>query len=151
MTPFLIRRVFYVLSLCLALIACEDIPQYSLQAYSNATEAKAKSLALLAKAEEPYARHKDAADALVLEMDVAYEFAAGIEGNNAASEMWNIIRDPRQNSVGGFIRLWRDDLPGGLSEGFVDAFERDVRFAFDRLICLESNKREPTACPPMPE
>lgn len=151
MTAILIRRFWIALGLCFALIACEDIPQYSLQAYSNATEAKAKSLALLAKAEDPYARHSDAAEALVLEMDVAFEFAAGVAGNNAASEMWNIIRDPRENSVGGFIRLWREELPGGLSSGFVEAFERDVRFAFDRLICLESNKREPTACPPLPE
>ncbi|MEX0311289.1 MAG: hypothetical protein AB3N17_13715, partial [Tateyamaria sp.] len=83
MTHFLFNRIFVAFALCLALIACEDIPQYSLQAYSNATEAKAKSLALLAKAEDPYARHSAAAEALVLEMDVAYEFAAGVAGNNA--------------------------------------------------------------------
>jgi len=145
------RPIYLAIAVMLALAACEDIPQYSLQAYSNATEAKAKSLALLAKADDPYATHRAEAEALILDLDVAYEFAAGVAGNNAAADMWNIIRDPRENSVGGFVRLWRDDLPGGLSPGFIEAFERDVRFAFDRLICLESNKREPTACPALPD
>lgn len=144
------RPLVLLSALFLFLAACDDYAPYSLEAYTKATEIKAKSLSLLAQSSDPYSRHADDAKALLLDMDVAFEFAAGIEANNEAADMWNIIRDPRENSVGGFIRMWRDDLPGGLSVPFREAFARDVSFAFDRLICLETNKREPTACTPMP-
>lgn len=146
----LLRPVYLLSALFFFLTACEEYPEYSLAAYTQATEMKAKSLSLLAKASDPYSKHVTEAEALKLDMDVAYEFSAGIEANNEAADMWNIIRDPRENSVGGFLRLWRDDFPRGLSPAFVEAFDRDVRFAYDRLICLESNKREPSACAPLP-
>ncbi|MEL6450774.1 MAG: hypothetical protein AAFQ19_05905 [Pseudomonadota bacterium] len=146
----LFHPIFVLLAAALALAGCDDYADYSLAAYTNATEMKAKSLALLAKSGAPYAVHGAEAEAVLLQIDVAYEFAAGFEANQEAADMWALIRDPEEGSVGGFVALWRRDFPQGLSPGFRTEFERATRFAFDRLICLEANKREPASCAPLP-
>jgi hypothetical protein len=127
--------------------ACSSIADYSLEAYTYATELKAKSIALVGASKDPYAKHKDKAEKLLVEISAAYEFAAGIEKNNEAAKMWSLIRSPDENLMGGFIGFWKQKQPGGMSAGFISEFKKDVAYGFDRLICLEANKREATKCP----
>lgn len=138
------------LMLCVALLigACTNYASYSLQAYSYATEAKAKTLKLVSKANGSYSANRAAAEALLLDMDVAYEFAAGIENNEEAAEIWDKLRDPDGNLVGGFLSAWRTEFPGGVSANsvFIEEFKKNITFSFDRLICLEANKGQATSC-----
>lgn len=143
----IILRNLLILPLLLVLGGCLDYAEYSLQAYTNATTLKAKSLALVARSGNSYASQKQAAEALMLDLAVAQEFAAGIENNNEAAQMWALIRSPDDKLVGEFVLTWRDKQPGGFGAEFRGFYREAISFAFDRLICLEVNKREPTACP----
>lgn len=133
----------------LLLSACLNYADYSLEAYTHATEVKAKTLALLGKTGQPYSKHQKAAEEVLLAIDVAYEFANGIEHNNEAAQMWRILRDENRTLAAGLIRRWRVEYPKGVPVGnvFFDEAESNLADAFNRLICLEVNKREPTKCP----
>lgn len=137
-----------VFALALFITACTNYAEYSLQAYTYATEAKAKTLKLVSKANGSYSANRAAAEALLLDMDVAYEFANGIENNEEAAQIWDKLRDPDGNLVGGFLSAWRTEFPGGVSADseFIKEFKKNITFSFDRLICLEANKGEATAC-----
>ena len=148
MLPIVRARALAALAVFMVLLACVDAPKYSLQAYTNATELKAKSLALLEKGHQPFSRHRAEAEKLMLDISVAYEFAAGIKNNEEARDMWRLIRDPEENLMGGFVKHWSQKSPGGVGKVFVGEFRNEVIFGFDRLICLEANKRATADCPP---
>ena len=94
--------LFLCLSGCGRLIA-----DYSLDAYRNATSLKAETLAMIDKANEPYSKHAPAVDALNIKIDAAYEFVAGIPGNELSAQQWAILKDPNRNSYGGFVKFWK--------------------------------------------
>ncbi|MEO1640481.1 MAG: hypothetical protein AAFU41_14670 [Pseudomonadota bacterium] len=150
--PVILKKAFAAISLLL-FIGCVEIADYSLQAYTNATSLKARSLSLVAKATEPYATHRAEAEALLIAIDEAYEFANGIENNNEAARMWEILRDPDRTLVGGFVNAWETGAANGFSTDesggspFLREVGQNLSDSFDRLICLEANKREPSACP----
>lgn len=131
----------------LFIASCVDFPDYSQTAYANATSLKARSLVLVANGTDPYATHRQDAEALLLSLDEAYEFANGIENNNEAAKLWDILRDPNGSLIGGFVTNWQTEFPGGASASFVEEVGDNLSDNFDRLICLEANKREASSCP----
>ncbi|AQR72491.1 hypothetical protein [Sphingomonas sp. LM7] len=143
-----IRRWLALLAATLVLAACTPIiAGYSLQAYTNATQLKAETLALIAISGEPWADHAAEARALQTRLDGAYEFSAGTAYNQEATAMWAIIRDRSQDALlGSFFVRWSK---GPTGEAYRTRKLRRIRLAFDRLICLEANKKEKTACPAM--
>lgn len=129
-----------------SLAACSSLPigEYSLQAYTNATTLKAETLALVARADEPYSSHVAQVDALNVRIDAAYEFAAGIPNNQLSAEQWRIMRDPNRNLYGGLVRMWREN--GRLSSFFLAEAKAQIAEGFDYIICLEANKQAASAC-----
>ncbi|WP_158966893.1 hypothetical protein [Chachezhania sediminis] len=132
-----------------ALAACLNYADYSLAAYTNATEAKAQSLALIEKATGSYSANRDAADAVLLKLDQGYEFSAGVRDNEEATYMWDRLRSRSGYMVGGFVEFWRRERPGGMAKdsAFLREYRDNIADAFDRLICLEANKGKPAKCP----
>lgn len=129
----------------LLLVACAPlIGAYSEQAYFNATSLKAQSLALVAKSGDSFADHADAVDAVLIDVDAAYEYSAGLPNNAISAAQWRLLRNPEGNLLGGFVRRWRED--GSLPAAYRRAKHRQLGLAFDRIICLEINKARAQAC-----
>lgn len=139
------RRVVVLFSLIVALAACDPlISPFREQAYQNATTLKAQSLALIAKSEDPYSSHRVAVENLLIEVDAAFEYADGLPRNEVISNQWDILRDPNGNLLGGFAQRWR--VSGPLTPFVRDEVAIQVGEAFDAIICVEINKREPSVC-----
>ena len=132
------RRWLALLFACAALAACSFIAHYDRVAYEHATNAKVDTLALMDKATGNYTDHQKEVEALVNELDKAYEYDRGRELNKITIAQWDILRDPNRNLVGGFLKMWK--ARGALSAVFVAEKKRQIADAFDQIIQLESGK-----------
>jgi len=133
------------LFLCAALGGCAPlIADYNAEAYKNATSLKAETLAMIDKAGESYGRHRRDVDTLTTKINAAFEYSAGFASNQLSAQQWNILRNPDGNLYGSFVRLWQ--ARGTLGAGYRSEKKIDIAEAFDYLICLEANKREPRPC-----
>jgi len=147
---FLARRFLLALSLLLALVACDPlISRFSDEAYRNATSLKARSLALIGQSGAPFATEADAVAQLLVDVDAAYEFVKGRPGNEISAAQWDLMRNPEGALLGGYMALWQ-------RSGRVSPLAREdagevISAGFDRIICLEINKREPRACDDLEE
>jgi len=107
-------------------------------AYDKAISLKVESLNLMDKATEPYARHQAAAETLRLNLEKAYEDAKGIPNNEISTQMWDILKDPNRNLLGGFLKSWQKESV--LKKAFIGEKKLQVGDAFDKIIALESGK-----------
>jgi hypothetical protein len=121
---------------------CASISPYSETAYQQATSLKVDSLALMAKATEPYTQHQAEVEALRLKIDKAYEYAKGLPKNTITTRQWEILKDPDRHLLGGFLVLWR--TKSTLSATYIADKQRQVGAAFDQIIGLESGKIKPS-------
>jgi hypothetical protein len=131
-----------ILSLALlSLAACSLIAHYDQVAYEHATSAKVDTLALMDKATGSYSDHQKEIEAMVIELNKAYEYDRGRELNKITVAQWDILRDPNGNLVGGFLRMWK--ARGSLSPTFISEKKLQIGKAFDQIIALESGKNKP--------
>lgn len=131
--------------LAAALWACTPlIGAYSPRAYEHATSLKAETLALVERADEPYAEHRQAAERLMVDLQRAYEYVRGVPRNAISARQWRLLVDPDGDLVGRFMRRWREE--GTLRPAFIAEFRMILADAFDEIICLEANKREAVDC-----
>ena len=131
--------------LALLLSACASlIGPFSPIAYQNATSLKAETLALMDKASEPYAQHSAEVDKLMVNVDKAYEYVAGVPLNETSAEQWLILKKPDGNLLGKFFSRWKRD--GSLSKSYITEFRGVISDAYDEIICLEANKKAATSC-----
>ena len=139
------RNILSILAACL-MVACSPlIAPYDAQAYKNATDLKARSLALVDLSGDPYAQHEDTARQLAVDIDAAYEFAAGRPRNRISAQQWNVIRRSDGGLVGTFIDFWKTQTNGTREFARTEA-RGEISIAFDYLICLEANKQKATEC-----
>lgn len=128
------------------LLACTPLaPEYSVEAYTQATRLKAESLDLLSRATGPVAGEQAQVDSLRLDVDRAYEFAKGLPNNEIVTQQWALMRDPKGHLLFGVLRLW-EAHPSGLGAEFAGEARDGISEAFDTIICLEINKRAANAC-----
>lgn len=133
------------LAVMAAVTACAPlIGAYSPRAYEHATSLKAETLALVERADEPYADHRQEAERLMVDLQRAYEYVRGVPGNGISARQWRLLVDPDGDLVGRFMRRWRDEQT--LNPVFVAEFRAILADAFDEIICLEANKREAVDC-----
>jgi hypothetical protein len=123
-------------------LSCATISPYCETAYQQATSLKVDSLALMAKATEPYAQHQAEVEALRLKVDKAYEYAKGLPNNVITARQWEILKDPDRHLLGGFLELWR--TKSTLSATYIADKQIQVGSAFDQIIGLESGKIKPS-------
>lgn len=134
--------------LVLLLTGCPSlISPYDQAAYQNATSLKAEMLALVEKGNARYKEHEQKLDTVLVEVDKAYEYAKGLPNNQITAEQWEILRNPEGHLIGGFVRTWQQQ--GTLSKAYVENKKKQLAQAFDYIICLEVNKKEPTSCKKM--
>ena len=118
--------------------ACSLIAPYDRAAYEHATNAKVDTLALMSKATGSYDEHEKEVEALVRQLDKAYEYDRGRQLNQITVAQWDILRDPNRDLVGGFLKVWKTKRT--LSATFVTEKKKQIGNAFDQIIQLESGK-----------
>jgi hypothetical protein len=127
----------------LFLSACTTISPFNQKAYEQATSLKVDSLALMDKAKtDPYSAQKSSIDALKLNVEKAYEYVKGLPKNDVTTRQWEIIKDPKSNSLYGFLSLWEKDKDLTARQTFVDEAKGEVSKHFDQIISLESGKQK---------
>lgn len=139
------HRCVIAFSVCAILAGCTLVARYDRAAYEHATSAKVDTLALMQKATGSYSDHEKEVEALVLQLDKAYEYDRGRQLNTITVAQWEVLRDPNRNLVGGFLKMWK--AKGALNAAFVAEKKRQVADAFDQIIQLESGKPRPTKVP----
>jgi hypothetical protein len=128
-----------VLSACAPLMAA-----YNGDAYRNTTSLKAETLALVADSDEPYVAYAAEVKALGTKLSSAYEFAHGLPKNEISAQQWHLQIAPDGALYGGFVRQWQS--AGTTGAAYRAAKAGQIGRAFDPLICLDVNKKEPKAC-----
>ena len=131
--------------LVLLLAACTPlIGPYSPTAYENATSLKAETLALMDKADEPFAKHRVEVEQHRVKLQKAYEFVRGFPSNSISAQQWDILIKEDGDLFGKFVKRWEERST--LSSVLIEEFKRLVADAFDEIICLEANKQTATEC-----
>jgi hypothetical protein len=138
----IVARSFIAAAACGFLAACALIAHYDQVAYEHATSAKVDTLALMDKATGSYDEHQKEIEALVTELNKAYEYDRGRSLNKITVAQWDVLRDPNRNLVGGFLKMWK--AKGSLSATFIAEKKLQIADGFDQIIALESGKLKPT-------
>jgi hypothetical protein len=105
-------------------------------------ELKIQTIELMNKASDSYSIHSGEVDSLMHKLMFAYEYAKGRPGNEIITKQWEIMINSDRNLIGGFLRIWKEDLI--LSPVFVNQAEEVIGSAFDTIIGLESGKIKPS-------
>ena len=141
---FLQQRSFVMLFV-LFLTACTPlIGSYSPTAYENATSLKAETLALMDKADEPFANHRAEVEQHQVKLQSAYEFVRGVPSNSISAMQWEILIKEDGDLFGKFVRRWEERST--LNAILIEEFKKLVADAFDEIICLEANKQTASEC-----
>jgi len=116
--------------------------EYDRAAYQQAVSLKVESLVLMDKAVEPYSNHEASVDALLVNLEKAYEYDKGRPKNEAVTRQWEILKDPNRRLLGYFLQRWRDEKQ--LSKAYVVGQKKNASLAYDQIIGLLSGqiKRE---------
>lgn len=131
-----------IFALIVIIQSCSPVPLYNEPAYSMTVKLKVKSIDIMKKASEGYSKHVSEVDSLKKELRFAYEYAKGRPGKELITEQWETMMNPDRNLMGGFLRIWKEDLI--LSPIFVSEAQRVIGEAFDKIIGLESGKIQPS-------
>ena len=140
--PIIKARWLMIIVMFGILTACTS--PYSEHAYRNATELKVASLSLLSKATDPYSKHAAQAEKLIDDLEVAYEYAKGLSPDDARTKVWFMLRDPEDKFVTGTLNQWKERKQ--FSAFHLVEIKPFIARAFDRVICLEANKKAVTDC-----
>ncbi len=134
-----IPLIIFIFTSCTPLIS-----QFDATAYRDATSLKVDSLLVMSEATTPYKLHEREVSKLKVKLAKAYEYVKGIPHNEISAQMWERILDPNKFLLGGFLERWKEK--GSLNTAFVKDEKKQVSEGFDKIICLEANKKEITRC-----
>jgi len=144
----LLKRSWQVLILLLFLgsasliqSSCVTTAPYDQYVYKESTSLKVDALKLMDKAEKPYNTQEKEIDKLTDQLDKLYEYELHRKKNQLRIQMWELLRNPEKNLLGGFLARWKKE--GQLSPGFITEAKIIVGKAFDQLAELESGKLTP--------
>jgi len=136
-----VRRLLLALpAFVLALTACSTIAPYDQAAYEHATSTKAEALLLMDRANTSYSQNADKIDAVILDLNKAYEYDKGRPRNQITAAMWTKLLNPEGKLFGGFIRYWKSK--GQLHPAYIEEKKKDIGDAFDQIIQLEQGKEK---------
>ena len=134
----IIYPLFIIPVFILFLQSCAPTASFSEPAYRQAVQLKVDALELMDKATDGYSNHKSEVDSFKHKLNFAYEYAKGRRNNEITVKQWEIMINPDRNLIGGFLRIWKEDLL--LSPVFVKEAKDVIEDAFDTIIGLESGK-----------
>ncbi len=130
-------RLIAILAIA-GLWACYSISLYDHYAYTQSTGLKVDSIKLMNKATEDFTKHEAEVDDLLTRIEKAYEYEKARPKNVITAKMWEKLKDPDKNLLGGFLKFWQEKKT--LSKTFVEEAKKTVSDAFDQIIGLESGK-----------
>ncbi len=131
--------ILFCLSIIILSPACvTSTPRFDAYAYRNSVSLKVDSLQLMAKAGDPYAKHAEAAEQLLLALDKAYEYAHGRNGNEACARQWKILKAEERSLLANYLRRWQNR--GTLPVAVIKEARKNVALAYDQIIGLESGR-----------
>lgn len=135
-------RVFWLYTLLAAgLYGCALTAPYDQFVYKESTSLKVDALKLMDKAAKPFESQQEAVEKLNDELDKLFEYELHRRKNGIRISMWNLLRDPEKNLLGGFLKRWKEKST--LGEPFIDEAKIQIGKAFDQLAELESGKITP--------
>lgn len=136
---FMRKSKFVLIATALCFLACGvSISLHDHYAYTQATSLKVDSLKLMDKAVEDYSMHEDGVDDLLTKIEKAHEYEKARPKNEITIEMWEILKDPDKDLLGGFLKMWEEK--GKVSYAFIEEKKKQIAEAFDQIIELESVK-----------
>lgn len=138
-----LRKLLFPLLFTLALFsgACAITAPYDQYVYAQTTGLKVDALKLMEKAERPFDAQKEFIDKFTDQWDKLYEYELHRKNNGIRITMWNLLRNPERNLMGGFLKRWKTDSV--LSPAFISEAQTQVGKAIDQLSELESGKLTP--------
>ena len=117
---------------------CYTISLYDQYAYTQDVNLKVESLKVMAEAVESYTKHISEIVNITTEMEKCFEYEKGRPMNQITTNQWVIMKDPNRDLLGGFFKLWKQkDI---LDKEYIEHKSKDVGYAFDQIIGLESGK-----------
>jgi hypothetical protein len=145
----IVRSIFpaaFMLAWAIWLSSCQTarIAEADPAALQAVAALKVETVALMAKAGEPFAQHQAEVDAVNARMSTAYELAASTPNNELVAREWVVMRDPERNLYGGFVKRWQAN--GAIGRAFREEASAQVAEGFDYIICLEQAKRSGAPC-----
>lgn len=135
------RNHFAYMMFTLLLCACATTAFYDQAAYQQAVNLKVDALALMDKATEDYTTQEASVEEVLLRIEKAYEYDRGRKMNQISVQMWENLKNPDKNLLGGCLKRWKEE--GVLRRAFIDEAKKLVGEAFDQIIQLESGKIKP--------
>lgn len=119
---------------------CALISHYDATSYQHATDLKAQSLLLIAKATDPPGMHAAEIAAVQLKLLQAYEYERGKGKPNLITvQQWELLNNPDGALMGGFLKKWQTEN-AAQSPAFIKGVSTNVSAAFDEIIKLERAK-----------
>lgn len=142
MSIMLKRRNYLWIQLCVAvvIVACSTITPFDQKAYDQSTAIKLEALSLMDKATDLYTSHIEDVTALRNNLSKAYEAAKLRSKNELSIKQWEIITDPKRNSIEGFLQFW--EKKDKLSQEFINEAKIRISEHFDSVIQLEAAKNK---------
>lgn len=124
---------------CSILVAgCITTARFDQRAYETAVDLKVDSLVLVEQSVNPYTNHVAEAEALLLRIRKAYEYANGKPDNEETVAQWALMADPDKNLMAGFVNRWKSK--GQMKAVMVDNIKPSIAEAYDAIIELEAAK-----------
>ncbi|WP_290711109.1 hypothetical protein, partial [Flavihumibacter sp. CACIAM 22H1] len=92
-------------------------------------------------AEQTYTSQQKEIEAFTDQLNKLYEYELHRKKNQLRIQMWNLLRNPEKNLLGGFLARWKKETQ--LKPAFITEAKIIVGNAFDQLAELESGKLTP--------
>jgi len=128
-----------LLLLATVFVGCSaSISPFDQYAYVQDTSLKVDALNMMSKAKDSASLYEKDIEELTVKIDKAYEFEKSRPLNSITTKMWEKLKDPNSDLLGGFLTLWEKDKI--CSDTFISEKKKQVGEAFDQIIELESKK-----------
>lgn len=117
------------------------ISRFNQHAYVQATSLKVDALMLMEKGTEDFEKHREEVTQLRSDLQKMVEFERNRLHNEVSLQMWELLTNPEENLLGGFLKRWEEKGP--VSAYYIQEKKKQVGFAFDQIAQLESKKIKP--------
>jgi hypothetical protein len=127
-----------IIAILFVIAGCSSISTFNHHAYTEDTTLKVEALSLMEKGIDSFKIHQTAIEELKIKLEKAYEFEKGRPNNSITAKMWEKLKDPNKDLLGGYLSLWEKQAV--LSKAFIESKKKQITTAFDLIIDLESKK-----------
>lgn len=124
----------------LLLAGCVSTALFDQRAYETTIDLKVDSLVLVERSIEHYTNHVAVAEALLIRIRKAHEYAKGKPNNDETVAQWSLMADPDRKLMAGFIKRW--ESKGEMKAIMVENIKPGIAEAYDTIIDLEAAKLE---------